>query len=59
MAATAPWNAEDPAVYVRRQPDNRPWEPFAGRMSLACAEMVLSEVLLGAKFTDTCECLES
>jgi hypothetical protein len=55
VAATAPWNAEDPPVYVRWRPDSRPWEPFASRMSLACGEMVLSEVLLGAKFMDMCE----
>lgn len=54
VAATDPWNAEDPPVYVRR-PDNRTWEAFADRMSLACAEMVLSEALLGAEFMDMCE----
>jgi len=55
VAATDPWNAEDPPVYVRRRRDNRPWEPFATRMSLACAEMVLSKALLGAKFMDMCD----
>lgn len=54
VAATG-WNAEDPPVYVRRLPGGRPWEPFLGRMSLACAEMVLTEVLLGSKFLDMCD----
>lgn len=54
VAATDPWNHEDPPVYVR-QPGDRPWEPFAARMSLACAEMVLSEVLLGAEFMAMCD----
>jgi hypothetical protein len=52
---TDPWNAEDPAVYMRQRRDNRPWEPFAGRISLAWAEMMVSEVLFGAKFMDMCE----
>jgi hypothetical protein len=55
VAITDPWNAEDPPVYVRRLPGDRPWEPFVGRMSLACAEMVLSEALLGAKFMNMCD----
>ena len=54
VAATDPRHPEDPPVYVRRRPGNLPWEPFAARMSLACAEMVLSEVLLGAEFMDMC-----
>ena len=54
VAATG-WNAEDPPVYVRQLPGGRPWEPFLGRMSLACAEMVLTEVLLGSKFMDMCD----
>lgn len=54
VAATDPWNPEDPPVYVR-QPGDRPWEPFAARMSLACAEMVLSEVLLGTEFMAMCD----
>lgn len=55
VAATDPWNPEDPPVYVRRLPGDRAWEPFAARMSLACAEMVLSEGLLGAGFMDMCD----
>jgi hypothetical protein len=53
VAPADPWNPEDPPVRVR--PDGRPWEPFAARMSLACAEMVLSEVLLGARFMAMCD----
>jgi hypothetical protein len=55
VAATDLRNPDDPPVYLRRRPGDRPWEPFAARMSLACAEMVLSEVLLGAEFMDMCE----
>jgi hypothetical protein len=54
VAATDPWNPEDPPVFVR-QPGGRQWQPFAVRMSLACAEMVLSEVLLGTEFMAMCE----
>jgi hypothetical protein len=54
VAATGQ-NAEDPPVYVRQQPGDQPWEPFLGSVSLACAEMVLSEVLLGSKFMDMCD----
>jgi hypothetical protein len=54
VAAADPWNPEDPPVYVR-QPGGRPWEPFATRMSLACADLVLSEVLLGAQFMAMCD----
>ena len=39
VAASHPWNPEDPPAYVRRAGD-RKWRPFAARMSLACAEMV-------------------
>ena len=46
VAAGDHWNPEDPPVYVRQQGDRR-WEPFLDRASLACVEMVLSEVLLG------------
>jgi hypothetical protein len=41
-------------VYMRRLPGDQPWEPFLGRMSLACAEMALTEVLLGARFMNMC-----
>jgi hypothetical protein len=54
VAAADPRNPEDPPVYVRR-PGERQWEPFAARMSLACAEMLLSEVLLGAQFMGMCD----
>lgn len=54
VAAADPRNPADPPVYVRR-PGGRKWEPFAARMSLACAEMVLSEVLLGAGFMAMCD----
>jgi hypothetical protein len=57
VAAADPWSPEDPPVYVR-QPGDRPWETFAARMSLACAEMVLSEVLLGAEFMAMCNLSE-
>lgn len=53
-AVTDPWNPDDPPVYVRQRPGDQPWEPFLDKMSLACAEMVLTEVLFGARFTDTC-----
>lgn len=53
-AASGPWNPEDPPAYVRRAGD-RTWRPFAARMSLACAEMVLSEVLLGTRFMAMCD----
>lgn len=58
VTATDPWNAGDPPVYVRRQPDNRPREPFAGRMSLACAEMVLIELRSGTRLRSPGEDLE-
>lgn len=54
VIAADPRDPEDPPVLVRR-PGDRPWEPFAARMSLACAEMVLSEVVLGAKFMAMCD----
>jgi hypothetical protein len=54
VAAADPPDPADPPVYVRRSGD-RKWEPFAARMSLACAEMVLSEVLLGAEFMAMCD----
>jgi hypothetical protein len=54
VAAADPRDPEDPPVFVRR-PGDRPWEPFAARMSLACAEMALSEVVLGAKFMAMCD----
>jgi len=37
----------DPPVYVRERGRGR-WEPFLDRVSVACVEMVLSEVLLGS-----------
>ncbi len=37
----------DPPVYVRDH-SRGGWEPFLDRVSVACVEMVLSEVLLGA-----------
>jgi len=47
--------AEDPPVFVRQRGDRR-WEPFLDRVSLACAEMVLSEALLGRwQLGDMCE----
>jgi hypothetical protein len=54
VAAADPRDPEDPPVYVRRSGGRR-WQPFAARMSLACAEMVLSEVLLGAEFMAMCD----
>jgi hypothetical protein len=54
VAASDPRDPQDPPVFVRR-PGDRPWEPFATRMSLACAEMVLSESLLGAEFMAMCD----
>ena len=54
VAASDPWNPEDPPAYVRQAGD-RKWRPFAARMSLACAEMVLSEVLLGTRFMAMCD----
>ena len=54
VAAADPRAPEDPPVFVRRPWDRR-WEPFAARMSLACAEMVLSEVVLGAEFMAMCD----
>jgi len=54
VAAADPRDPEDPPVYVR-QPGDRPWETFATRMSLACVDMVLSEVLLGAEFMAMCD----
>jgi hypothetical protein len=55
VAAGDGWNAEDPPVFVRQRGDRR-WEPFLDRVSLACAEMVLSEVLLGRwQLGDMCE----
>jgi hypothetical protein len=53
VAVTDPWNPEDPPVYVRV--GDKPWELLASRLSLACAEMVLSEVLLGVQFMGMCD----
>ena len=53
VAVTDPWNTGDPPVYVRT--GDEPWEAFVGRISLACAELVLSEVLLGAQFMGMCD----
>jgi hypothetical protein len=36
----------DPPVYVRHRGG---WQPFVDHVSTACAEMVLSEVLLGRR----------
>jgi hypothetical protein len=58
VAAADPRDPEDPPVVMRR-PEDRAWEPFAARMSLACAEMVLSEVLLGATFMAMCDLSET
>lgn len=58
VAVTDPRTPGDPPVFVRRT-DGRTWEPFAVRMSLACAEMVLSEVLLGAEFMAMCDLSEA
>ena len=45
----------DPPVYVRDQ-GRGGWKPFLDRVSVACAEMVLSEVLLGSwKLGNACE----
>ena len=52
VSVADPWNAEDPPVYVRT--GDKPWAPFASRMSLACAEMVLSEVVLGLQHMGMC-----
>ena len=55
VVTTDPRNHDDPPVYVRRLPPGQRWEPFADRVSLACAEMVLSEAALGSEFMDMCE----
>jgi hypothetical protein len=34
---------------------DKPWAPFASRMSLACAEMVLSEIVLGLQHMGMCD----
>jgi len=47
VATQDDWNPANPAVYVRRQPGDRQWEPFLDRVSTACMEMALSEVLIG------------
>lgn len=45
----------DPPVYVRDE-GRGGWEPFLDRVSVACVEMVLSEVLLGSwKLGNACE----
>lgn len=54
VAASDPADPQDPPVFVRR-PGGRSWEPFATKMSLACAEMVLSEVLLSSRFMAMCD----
>jgi hypothetical protein len=53
VSVTDPWNAEDPPVYMRTA--DKPWVPFASRMSLACAEMVLSEIVLGLQHMGMCD----
>ena len=53
VSVTDPWIAEDPPVYVRTK--GEPWVPFASRMSLACAEMVLSEMVLGMQYMGMCD----
>ena len=45
--AAADLASTDPPVYVRDR-SRGGWEPFLDRVSVACVEMVLSEVLLGA-----------
>jgi len=45
----------DPAVYVRDRAGGG-WEPFLDRVSVACAEMVLSEVVIGREHLgDMCD----
>jgi hypothetical protein len=54
VATEDDWNPADPPVYVRR-PDDR-WEPFLDRVSTACVEMALSEVVIGRwRLVDMCE----
>jgi hypothetical protein len=54
VAAADPASA-DPPVYLRRVGVGG-WEPFLDRVSVACVEMVLSEVLLGrGQLGDMCE----
>jgi hypothetical protein len=51
--AAADLSSPDPPVYVRHRGG---WQPFLNRVSAACVEMVLSEVLLGRRqLGDTCE----
>jgi len=46
----------DPPVYVRDRNLGGGWEPFLARVSVACVETVLSEVLLGAgRLGNACE----
>jgi len=53
--ATADLARADPPVYVRDQ-DRGGWEPFLHRVSTACVEMALTEVLMGAaKLRNACE----
>ena len=55
VATGEDWNPADPPVYVRQREDRR-WEPFLDRVSTACVEMVLSEVLFGRRrLGDMCE----
>jgi hypothetical protein len=46
--AAAGLASTDPPVYVRDR-SRGGWEPFLDRVSVACVEMVLSEVLLGGR----------
>jgi hypothetical protein len=51
--AAADLSSPDPPVYVRHRGG---WQPFLNRVSTACVEMVLSEVLLGRRqLGDMCE----
>jgi len=56
VATEDDWNPADPPVYVRRQPGDRRWEPFMDRVSIACLEMALSELLIGrGRLGDMCQ----
>ena len=51
--AVADLGSTDPPVYVRHGGE---WQPFLDRLSTACAEMALSEVLLRCRqLSDTCD----
>jgi hypothetical protein len=53
--AAAELTCADPPVYVAHR-DRGGWEPFLDRVSTACVEMVLTEVLVGAgKLRNACE----